>query len=260
MKKNETEAFFEKYREHLKYEIVRFISYFKLYRTLHERREDRINEINISKAFFQIIMDSLYSSIIIWTDKLLSKKSDRSLLHFLSFIENNRKIFDISELKRRRGYADDHWMLDREPITFQTIKQDRQLILNLDSLQSIKLRRDKFHAHFDKKYFFSREKFGEDAPLKWSDFDTIFDLMKGVLNKYSASYDGTTYRLTPLNVTDVNRALDILHEYRTGEIEQYFNDRYAYGKLSEFVQLIFVDIDQARKKLIETLGEHGHKK
>ena len=215
MKQNEAEAFFEEYREHLKNEIVRFISYFKLYRTLHERKGNRINEINISPAFFQTIMDSFYSSIIIWTDKLLSPKSERGLWNFLSFIENNRKIFEIAELKRRRGYADGHWMLDRDAITFQTIEEDRKCILDLDSLESVKLRRDKFHAHFDKEYFFDRKKLGEDAPLNWHNFDKIFDLMKGILNKYSASYDGNKYNLIPFNVGDVDRVFDILHKYRT---------------------------------------------
>ena len=215
MKKNEAEAFFEEYREHLKDEIVRFISYFELYRTLHDRKSDRINEINIAPAFFQITMDSLYSVIIICTDKLLSSKSERGLWNFLSFIENNRKILDVAELKRRRGFPDNHWMLDRDPITFQTIEKDRESILNLESLESVKLRRDKFHAHFDKEYFFNREKLGKDAPLTWPDFDKIFDLMKGILNKYSASYDGNTYHLIPFNVSDVELIFDIFHKHRT---------------------------------------------
>ncbi len=103
-------------------------------------------------------------------------------------------------------------MLERDPITFESIQEDRNKILNLKSLYSVKLRRDKFHAHFDKKYFFNRKKISEDAPLKWNDMDEIFELMKGILNKYSSSYDGNTYHFVPFNVHDVDRVLDILHE------------------------------------------------
>ena len=36
-------------------------------------------------------------------------------------------------------------------------------------------------------------------------------------------------------------------------IEKHFNESYAYGKLAEFVQIIFVDLAPAREKLSENL-------
>ncbi len=206
------EKYFEEYREHLKAEVVRLISYIKLYRRLHERKEDRLTEMNIAPAFFQVTMDSLFTSIILWIDNLLDRKSERGFCNFLAFIENNRKIFEISELQKRRDFPDGHWMLDRAPITFNTIEEDRRKIQNLESIGSIKHRRDKFHAHFDKDYFFDRKKIGQDAPLIWKDMDDIFELLKSILNKYSSSYDGNTYHLVPFNVHDVDRFLDALHK------------------------------------------------
>lgn len=208
------EKYFEEYREHLKAEIVRLISYVKLYRRLHERKKDRLAAMNIAPAFFQVTMDSLFTAIILWIDNLLSRKSERGFWNFLAFIENHRKLFDISELQKRRDFQNGHWMLDRDPITFDTIQEDRCKIQNLKSLDSINLRRDKFHAHFDKDYFFDRKKISQDAPLMWKDMDGIFELMKSILNKYSSSYDGKTYHLVPFNVNDVDRVLDILHEIR----------------------------------------------
>ena len=212
MKCKNPEKTFEEYREHLKAEIVRLISYMKLYRRLHERKEDRLDAMNIAPSFFQVTMDSLFTAIILWVDNLLSRKSERGFWNFLAFIENNRKIFDILELQKRREFPDGHWMLERDPITFNTIQEDRCKIKNLKSLDSINWRRDKFHAHFDKEYFFDRKKISQDAPLKWNDMDDIFELMKSILNKYSSSYDGNTYHLVPFNVHDVDRVLDVLHE------------------------------------------------
>lgn len=206
------EKYFEEYREYLKAEVVRLISYIKLYRRLHERKEDRLTEMNIAPAFFQVTLDSLFTSIILWIDNLLNRKSERGFWNFLAFIENNRKIFEISELQKRRDFPDGHWMLDRDPLTFNTIEEDRRKIQNLESISSIKHRRDKFHAHFDKDYFFDRKRIGQDAPLIWKDMDDIFELMKSILNKYSASYDGNTYHLVPFNVYDVDRLLDALHK------------------------------------------------
>jgi len=212
MKKDEVEKQFEKYRESLHFEVQRLASYISLYRHLHERMRDRLDEMNISPAFFQVTIDALLTAIVLWVDKLFGKSSERGFLNFLSFVENNREVFSIDELKRRKDYPDGHWMLNREPITFQTIETDRQKLEKLGSLPNFKLRRDKFHAHFDKKYFFNRSKLGDDAPIKWGDLNQIVDTMADILNTYSAAYDGNVYSLAPYNINDVDRTLDILHE------------------------------------------------
>ena len=155
MKKDQVEKEFEKYWESLHFEVERLASYISLYRHLHERMRDRLNEMNMSPAFFQVTIDALFTAIVLWVDKLFAKRSERGFLNFLSFVENNRKFFSIDELKRRKGYPGGHWMLKREPITFQTIETDRQKLEQIGSLPNFKLRRDKFHAHFDKKYFFN---------------------------------------------------------------------------------------------------------
>lgn len=212
MKNENAEKRFEEYRENLKAEIIRLSSFMKLYRRLHERQADRLAVMNIAQCFFTTTKDSLFSVIILWVDKLLIQKSGRGFWNFLAFIEKNRKIFDISELQKRRDFPDGHWALERDPITFDTIEVDRAKIMNLKSLKSFKKRRDKFHAHFDKEYFFDRKRIRQDAPLKWDDMDEVFELMGGILNKYSSAYDGNIYHLVPTNVHDVDRILDALHK------------------------------------------------
>lgn len=64
-----------------------------------------------------------------------------------------------------------------------------------------RLRRDKFHAHFDKRYFFDRSRIAVDAPLKWSDLDQAMELLKDILNRYSSAYDGEVFILNPLTPT-----------------------------------------------------------
>jgi len=125
-------------------------------------------------------------------------------MNFLTFCEYNREIFEIKELQRRRNYPDGHWMLNRKPLTLQTIQKDRERINELESLRSFKLRRDKFHAHFDKDYFFDRKKLSEDAPLKWSDLEEVVDVMKDIINRYSAAYDGNLYQPTVTTTIVVN--------------------------------------------------------
>lgn len=212
MKKNEAEEMFKKYREYLRQEVVRLASYAQVYRRLYKRRYDRLAEMNLAPAFFGIVTDALFTAIVLWVDKLLGRKSERGLLNFLTFCEHNRNIFNIIELQKRRNYPDGHWMLNREPITFQMIENDKELIKNLELLDSFKLRRDKFHAHFDKDYFFDRDKLSEQAPLKWSDLEKVVEVMKDIINKYSSAYDGNLYHVEPINVNDLDYLLDLLNK------------------------------------------------
>ena len=214
MRKETVEKRFEEYRESLQFEAQRLASYISLYRHLHEKKRDRLNEMNISPAFFQLTIDALFTATVLWVDKLFGKSSERGFLNFLSFVENNLRVFSIDELKRRKRYHDGHWMLNREPITFKTIETHRKEIQQIRSLPNFNLRRDKFHAHFDKEYFFDRSKLAKDAPIKWGDLSHIVDTMVDILDTYSAAYDGNVYSLPLFNINDVDRTLDMLHKCR----------------------------------------------
>src|SRR5262245_48614603 len=159
MDKSEPEQKFEEYREYLHQEASRLASYVALYRRLHELRSERLAEMNTAPGFFQVVIDALFSVIVLWVHKMFDEKSERGLANFLTFCECNRELFELKELKRRKNYPDGHWMLkNRKPVTIDSIDKDRERIKKLESLPSFKLRRDKFHAHFDKKYFFDRQK------------------------------------------------------------------------------------------------------
>src|SRR5262245_58132892 len=111
MYKSDAESYFDKYREYLFSELGRLASYVRLYRRLHERKGDRLKEMNIAPAFFSTTIDALFSAIVLWVDKLFGNRSERGLLNFLTFVEQNRELFDIRELQRRTNYPDDRWML-----------------------------------------------------------------------------------------------------------------------------------------------------
>lgn len=205
---------FEDYRDNLDRETSRLASYFRIFRRLHDRKDDRLKEMNIAPAFFQVTIDALFAGIVIWVHKLYDKDGDRGLWNFLTFVEYNRIALTIPELQRRRNYPNGHWMLDRDPISLDTISQHRQRIENLSGLQSIKLRRDKFQAHFDKDFFFSRERFSSEAPLRWDDINDAIELSWDIINTYSTSFDGKQYSGPPINVEDIDHLLDTLHAAR----------------------------------------------
>jgi hypothetical protein len=208
LQRDEFEDQFRKYRKYLSMEIHRFWDSASVHRQITERTQDHLAEINLATAFFRTVEDSLFTTIVLWADKLFDEKGQRGLFNFLTFIEYNRRWMDINELKRRRSYPDDHWMLKgRIPITAQSIQADRERIRSLAALRSMHIRRDKFHSHFDKDYFFDRARLQEEAPIRWMDLDEAGDVMGGMLNDYSVDFDGEMFAWRTVGIDDLSNLL-----------------------------------------------------
>lgn len=207
---------FQKYREHLRLEINRFCDCASVYRQISERTKDYLPELNLAPAFFRTVEDALFTTIVLWADKLFDEKGERGLFNFLTFVEYGRKWMAPKELQRRRQYPDDHWMLQgRTLITARSIELDRERIRSLAALKSIRIRRDKFHGHFDKDYFFDRSRLKEEAPLQWKDLDDAADVMRDMLNKYSAEFDGQLFASKTMNIADLTV---LLRAARNGKV------------------------------------------
>jgi AbiU2 len=205
MKRDEFENQFTDYRKYLREEIHRFRDCVAVYRQIQERKTDMLEVINQAPAFFGVVEGALFTNIVLWGDKLFDEKGERGLFNFLTFVENNRKWLTQNELQRRKGYPDDHWMLDdRVPITIESIEQDRQKMHSLEALKSFRIRRDKFHAHFDKEYFFDRQKLHAEAPIRWDDLEEAASVMIAIINDYSTDFDGVSFAWDTLNIDDLD--------------------------------------------------------
>lgn len=205
MRREEFQQHFSDYRKYLREEIHRFRDWVAVYRQIQERKTDRLEVINQSPAFFRIVESALFTSIVLWGDKLFDEKGERGLFNFLTFVEYERTWLTTAELQRRKGYPDGHWMLDgRIPITAESIEQDRQKIRSLEALKSFRIRRDKFHGHFDKEYFFDRQRLQSEAPLRWGDLEEAGNVMGAMLNDYSVDFDGTSFDWDTLNIDDLD--------------------------------------------------------
>jgi hypothetical protein len=75
----------------------------------------------------------------------------------LKFVEHHQPFLSIDAFKRRRGLPAGDWRLQRvRNVEYESVQKDRSAITECEPLKSLWLRRDKFHAHFDKHYFFDR--------------------------------------------------------------------------------------------------------
>jgi len=204
MSREQFESHFGAYRTYLREEIHRFRDSVAVYRNIQERKNDRLEVINLAPAFFGVVEGALFTTIVMWADKLFDERGERGLFNFLSFVERNRKWLSIGELQRRRSYSDDHWMLQgRTPITHESIEADRAKIRSLKVLSSFRLRRNKFHGHFDKDYFFDRKRLQDEAPIRWDDLEEAGTVMGSIVNDYSVDFDGASYLWATLNINDL---------------------------------------------------------
>ncbi len=209
MDQSDFETKFTEYREFLRVEVYRFRDCVAVYRHLQEGRANQHKALNIAPAFFSVVERALWTSIVLWVDKLFDQKGQRGFFDFLTFIEQDLEWMAISELQRRNEYPDGHWMLEgRVPITFQSIQEDRQKILSLPALKAFQTHRDKFHGHFDRGYSFDRGRLDLEAPITWSDLEEAGKVMGLILNEYCADFDGNTYVWDTLGIDDVNLLLD----------------------------------------------------
>jgi hypothetical protein len=208
MKREVFDAAFIEYRDHLVGEAQRVHAFASVFFQVNESKAKHWAAMNEAPAFFQVVDNALFSVVILWIDKLLDEDGERGLFNFLTFIENNRKWLSKDELQRRRGFPDDHWMLaDRQLVTTGSIEVDRQSLRNLSGLSSVQIRRDKFHGHFDKRYFFDRAKLDREAPLKLNDVEKILTEIGRVLNAYSVQFDRSTQHWGAMNLRDLDQLL-----------------------------------------------------
>jgi hypothetical protein len=185
------ERVFAEYRDNLRNEVHCFRDSASVLRQVSDHTSDHLNEINLAPGFFHVVESALVNTVILWADKLFDEQGERGFFNFLTFVEYNRDWLTTAELQRRKEYPDGHWMLKhRIPITIASINADRDKIRSLAALPRIRLRRDKFHGHFDKEYFFDRSRLHSEASVTWAELQEAGEVMGTMLNDYSVDFDG----------------------------------------------------------------------
>ncbi len=213
---DELDAQFRSYRAAFRREAQRLGMFIALYRYLHERRHDRLDALNIAPAFFQTVLTSLRTGIVIWSHKFLVGGSGQevSMNTFLSFVGRNLALFSTDAFQRRRGLPDDAWQIrEHVPPSTQTVRLDRRRVAALTALASLRVLRNRFHAHFDPRYFLEPAQLEGDAPLTWGELTQIRRVIEDILNGYSVAFDGDRLVFEPLNQLDVEHVITALHQY-----------------------------------------------
>jgi len=180
---------FRLYRDSIRNEILKLSTYYKHFKHLTDLTNTYLDELNQAPCFFKATMEAFFSSTILWAAKLLDTNSQKGIHNFVSFSMANTKIFTYSAINK-------------------TEVNDLMLKLsNLPSTSNIKTRRDKYHAHFDTKYFFDQSKLDIEAPILWGDFEEIISVLTDIYNYFSSRYDGMNTSMEYLNINDIDGLL-----------------------------------------------------
>lgn len=212
----EKELHLERYIDALSNELLDLNTICHILRFLYNKK-DILNEYNIAPCFFGTIESAIFTKFILWTYKLFDTehyKKERCLFGLLNFCETNLKLFEkenlIERCKGREISLD-----DRKNLSHKEIDDFKNELLQLKIMKSIKIRRDKYHGHFDKNYFFldKRSMIDDEAPLLWNEIEVMLDLSERIINTITHKYKAESKIFKFMNVNDVEVVFDILKEH-----------------------------------------------
>ncbi|MCP3033591.1 hypothetical protein LF817_19920 [Halobacillus sp. A1] len=205
---------FEAYKEALFQEIITLNSFLELYVHIRKRRNDRLEILNKSPAFFQLVQESLLSSVIIGIAKIYEKRNrkGRTIFNFLNFISANYQVIFNKPAKEKGKTSDE---ITEQLFEYQLVQLTNQEPL----LNRVFAWRDGSFAHADKKYFEDRNILGGEFPITISDLRFLIELVAEILNKYEGAYNNNYQSIIATNVTDIDNILDWLYK-----VEPYKSD------------------------------------
>jgi len=93
---------FEKYLQTLFQDLTRIDSLFELSIHIDNYRSNRLKELNIAPSFFGLVLDSFFYSTVVSLARLFDSykvlnRSDKNLIRFMNFAEQNIKLFPKDE-------------------------------------------------------------------------------------------------------------------------------------------------------------------
>lgn len=195
--------------EKLLRELIKCNSQYKLYKLLLEKTNSNLKELNLAPAFFQLVIDSLSSNVILTLAKIYEqpKRSGGSIYKLLNKIEQNWKEINNEQINSCR--INQH----RE-----VIKQMNEIIDNLFEW------RDKHYAHYDKDYFVGEKNISDDYKITFGNIEQLIDKAKEILNYYYSALTGKYMCCEATNFDDINRIINILKEHNIC-IQDFLNTR-----------------------------------
>lgn len=194
---------------------------FELYKTIKNAWNTRLDEMNNSPAFFQIVEHVLIDNVIMTMAKLFDRDCNaKTIRKLICLCESHQELFP-----KNRKVDVFNWVghPEKEPdfglieIDIKKVLEDAKLRLReLQRIaENLKTRRDRLHAHNDKKYWHDAGQLAYDAPLCGDDIDMLLKFSSDLCNTLLLDIADMTYHTQSSNIHDLMIILDKLHDKNT---------------------------------------------
>lgn len=123
-----------------------------------------------------------------------------SIWKLLDFAEQNLGIFSNEAFSQRMKQKPDYekyseyQVESHTPITQKEIEEDKQKLLSLEHIiDNLIIWRDKVIAHIDRRFLLKGRIVSKEYPLQRQKLEEVIQALIGILNRYSAAYESSTF-------------------------------------------------------------------
>lgn len=190
---------FIKYHRELRGEIDNANWHFMIWKYLWSAAESKLDEMNVSHTFFRLTMRSHLLQTLLRLNKICNRGvGSLSMPDFLDFVRKDMSVFSNKAIDKGR-YGEEEYEIELEAvaaeapeITDALIDQHMQMIEALPLAKLQQWTRESM-AHIDKHVAKRHLSLFEECPVDIDQVDAIIETVDGILNVYSAAYDGQTW-------------------------------------------------------------------
>lgn len=191
---------FLKYEEFILDEIFTIDTMFDIYVYLNNKRMDKLDELNIAPAFFNVSGIAMLDTSMAKLSKLYdTDKNTVTIFKYLNIIEQQTKIIFSDECTAVVATAISKHKLELERLSEQHEK-----------LKSI---RDLHLAHNDKKIIRDSLDIWEVAGLSIGDIHGLINWIADVVNTYRTIRGDSYVSLGAINKSDIENVIDAITDY-----------------------------------------------
>jgi hypothetical protein len=200
-------------------ELVEAHNHFNLYRDLQGAISDYGEEMNQSRTFWYLTLESHLDASIVRLCKIYehhNRKDTLNLRNLLDTIQANIAFFDTANFRERlkdnpfvESLSEDSRKPDEKQLQEDIAYVDRKNSL----VQSLMMWRDNVVAHRNTHYVISQKNLGDDYPLTIENIEELLAKADEILNRYSILFSAGAYSMHIIGEDDYKFVLKSIRDH-----------------------------------------------
>jgi hypothetical protein len=169
--------------------------YYDILKELSQLCKEHTLAVNSSPIFWNYTLRAHYQTAMVYLHRIYDQNTESFNLHrFLLTVRENREIFDLANVRKRRENDPNATNLTRAIGKLDLMQLDRDIWFSSNEntkVKNLNVWRDRVTFHNDERELFSQKRFEEEHPLP--DIDLFIEQGFQILNRYSEHFDTTVY-------------------------------------------------------------------